>query len=160
VETRLTVVAGARLDWVPQETIVFNRSGLARRLEADVDPSATLLAVESVVLGRTAMGESVDQTVVRDAWRIRRGGRLVFADTTRIDGDAKGLMAGPSTGGGAAAFATLVLVAPDAEARLETARSVLADMTFEGGASAWNGILVARMLAAGGQPLRSGLIRL
>ncbi|HZP19826.1 MAG TPA: urease accessory protein UreD [Bauldia sp.] len=160
VETTLSVAAGARLDWIPQETIVFNRSGLARRLEADVDPSASLLAVESVVLGRAAMGETVDRTFVRDAWRIRRGGRLVFADTARIDGDAAGLMAGPATGGPATAFATLLLVAPDAEEQLDRARAALADVPVEAGASAWNGILVARMLAAGGQPLRAALVRL
>ncbi|HMN88284.1 MAG TPA: urease accessory protein UreD, partial [Bauldia sp.] len=63
-------------------------------------------------------------------------------------------------GRGASAFATLVLVAPDAEAALEPARAILADGVGEGGASAWNGILVARLLAATGQALRADLIRL
>ena len=160
VETTLTVGPGGRLDWLPQETIVFDRSALSRRLVADIDGTARLLALEVFVLGRTAMGETVRDALVADTWRIRRDGRLVFADSLRLDGDAKAVMAGPATGRGASAFATLVLVAPDAEAALEPARAILADGVGEGGASAWNGILVARLLAATGQALRADLIRL
>jgi urease accessory protein len=160
IETTLSVAAGGRLDWLPQETILFDKSGLARRLTADVAPDAILLAIESLVLGRAAMGERVRQVFATDAWRIRRGGRLVFADTVRLDGDAHTRMAGGATGGGAAAFATVVLVAPMAERMLDLARAALAVTSVEGGVSAWNGLLVARMIAAGGQALRAGLIPL
>ena len=114
VDARLAVAGDGQLFWLPQETIVFDRSALARSLTADVDPGATLLALEAVVLGRTAMGERLNDIVMTDAWRIRRGGRLVFADTTRLEGDAASVMNGVATGRGAVAFATLVLVAPDA----------------------------------------------
>ena len=113
VETTIDVAAGARLDWLPQETILFDRSALSRRLVADIDPTATLLAVESVVLGRAAMGERIRDASILDSWRIRRGGKLVFADSLRLDGDATAIMAGGATGNGATAFATVVLVAPD-----------------------------------------------
>ena len=160
IETTLTVEAGGRLDWLPQETILFDNSGLARRLTAEVAPGASLLAIESLLLGRAAMGERIRQVFATDSWRIRRGGKLVFADTVRLDGDALAQMAGGATGAGAAAFATLVLVAPGAEAMLERAREALAAGSVEGGVSAWNGLLVARMIAAGGQALRTGLIPL
>ena len=116
IETTITVGAGGRLDWLPQETILFDRSSLTRRLAADVDETGSLLAVEAVVLGRAAMGEAVREASLNDVWRIRRGGRLVFADGIRLDGDARAIMAGRATGNGAAAFATVVLVAPDAAA--------------------------------------------
>ena len=115
IDTTLSVAANGRLDWLPQETIVFDGAALARTMQADVDPSGRLLAVESVVLGRTAMGERATDIHVTDAWRIRRGGELVFADTLRLEGDAAAIMAGGATGNGAVAIATLVLVAPDAE---------------------------------------------
>jgi urease accessory protein len=118
------------------------------------------LALEAVVLGRTAMGETVRSAALRDHWRIRRGGRLVFADGLRIDGDAAALMEGGAIGGGAAAFATLLLVAPDAEARLDRVRESFDGAAGECGASAWNGMLVVRALAGSGQALRSALTRI
>lgn len=160
VETRLTAGARARLDWLPQETIVFDSSALSRRLEADVAADATLLATESIVLGRSAMGETAPNVVVNDSWRVRRDGRLVFADGFRLNGNAGAITAGGAAGAGAMAFATLILLAPDAEAHLEAAREVLADCQGEGGASAWNGRLVARLIASSGEALRNDLVAL
>jgi len=160
VDTTLTVAARGRLDWLPQETILFDRCSLRRRLAADVHQTGMLLAVEAVVLGRAAMGEAVREASLNDVWRIRRGGRLVFADGIRLDGDATLIMAGRATGSAATAFATVVLIAEDAPAKLDAARAVLADGTGEAGASAWNGMFVARLLAPTGQSLRTDLIRL
>jgi urease accessory protein len=116
--------------------------------------------VESVVLGRAAMGETVRNASVVDSWRIRRGGRLVFADTTRLRGEVDRAMAGGATAKGGAAFATISLVGPEAESLLGSAREALQDAPGEGGASAWNGMLVARIVAPGGQALRATMIRL
>jgi urease accessory protein len=160
VETTLSVANGARLDWLPQETILFDRSALSRRLSADVAPDATLMAVESIVLGRSAMGERIREASFSDSWRLRRGGKLVFADTARLDGDSEAAMAGAATGNGARAFATLVFLAPGAEERLEQTREILAGVPAEGGASAWNGMIVARLIAPNAQALRASLIRL
>lgn len=160
IDTRLTAAANSRLDWLPQETILFERSALARRLDAEIDGSATLLAAESIVLGREAMGETLHDVFFHDTWRIRRDGRLVFADNMRLDGDAAAVMSGKATGGAARAFATVVLVGPAADAKRDPAREALADTACEWGASAWNGMLVARLLAPGGQALRAGLTRL
>ena len=159
IATSLRVAEGASLEWLPQETIVFDGSALSRTLNADVHPAGRLLAVEAIVLGRTAMGERARNVIVADQWRIRRGGTLVFADGLRFDGDAEAAMAGPATGNRAAAIATLVLIAPDAEAKLDAARQALASCAGEGGVSAWNGMLVARLIAPAGQALRAGLMR-
>ncbi len=160
IDTTLAVGAGGRLDWLPQETILFDRSALSRRLTADIAADATLLAVEPLVLGRAAMGETIRTVFARDVWRIRRDGVLVFADALRLDGDSEMIMKGGATGAGARAMATLVLVAPDAEARLDTVRAALENARGEAGASAWNGMLVARFLAPGGQALRADLMML
>lgn len=160
VETRLNVGENARLDWLPQETILFDRSALSRRLSADLAATATLLAVEAIVLGRAARGERVTSTFLSDSWRIRRAGRLVFADTVRLEGDTTEVLAGTATGSGATAFATLLFAAPDAEERLSAVRDALEATPVEGGASAWNGILVARLVATSGQLLRAAVISL
>jgi urease accessory protein len=86
VAVTLELAAGARLDWLPQETILFDRSALERRLEADLCGNARLLVVEPVVFGRAAMGERIGAIRFVDRWRIRRDGRLVHAEATRIEG--------------------------------------------------------------------------
>lgn len=160
IETDLTVAPGARLDWLPQETILFDNSALSRRLDADVGADATLLAVESIVLGRRAMGETAPNVLVSDSWRVRRCGTLIFADGLRLDGNAEAIMSGGATGGGATALATLLLVSPDAEGLVEATRETLACGQGEGGASAWNGLLIARLLGSSAQALRNDLIAL
>jgi urease accessory protein len=160
VETMLTVAEGASLDWLPQETILFDRSALKRTLTADVHATGRLLAVETILLGRTAMGEQIRNASLADSWRIRRGGKLAFADGIRFDGDSVAILNNGATGGGAIALATLALIAPDAEASIETARTALAEAKCEAGASAWNGMLVARLAAREGHTLRADLIRL
>ncbi len=160
VATVLRVAEGGALDWLPQETILFDRSSLKRTLTADLAASARLIAVESIVLGRTAMGETAGDVTVRDSWRIRRDGRLVFADGLRFDGDTTRTLSGTATGNGARALATVVLVAPEAEGAIDRARAVLLDSAGEAGVSAWNGMLVARLIAPDGQALRADVTRL
>lgn len=160
IETNLSVGDGASLAWLPQETIVFDRSALKRTLTVDVHPNGRLLAAEAIVLGRAAMGETARAVTLSDAWRVTRGGRLVFADGLRLDGDTTATLAGGAMANGAAAMATLVLAAPDADKQIETARAAAAEAAGEVGVSAWNGILTARLIAPDGQTLRADLARL
>lgn len=152
IDSRLEIGDGARAEWLPQETILFDRAALSRRLDVTMAADASALMVEAIVLGRTAMGEEVETCRLVDRWRIRRGGRLVFADTFRVEGAARTLLAGAATGGGARAFATVVFVDRDAETRLDEVRALLATGTSAGGASAFDGLLVIRL--AHGEPAR------
>ena len=83
----LKAAAGAHLAWLPQETILFDRARVSRRIDIDLAESASLLLCEIVVFGRAAMGERMLHGEFVDRWRLRRGGRLVFAETVRLDGD-------------------------------------------------------------------------
>jgi urease accessory protein len=144
VRTSLTVEAGATLEWLPQETILFDRCALDRRLEVQVTADARFLGVETLVFGRVAMGETVQQGWLRDLIQVRRDGALVLHDAVRMDGAVNTILERAATGNGARALATVVYVAPDAERLLEPVRLALG--TAEGGASAWNGMLIARIL--------------
>jgi urease accessory protein len=162
VTTRLELGAGARLDWLPQETILFEAGRLERRLEVEMAEDASLTALEALVLGRAAMGETVATGGFSDQWRIRRAGRLVHAEALRASGDLAAATAGAATLGGARALATLVHLAPGAEARLDEVRRRLADTgtgAVTAAASAKPGLLVVRFLAPGAQALRAALIR-
>jgi len=156
-QQRVTLILGedARLDWVPQETILFDGGALCRRLDADLAEGARLLAVEAVVLGRTAMEETVRHGSIRDRWRIRREGRLVFADDLRLDGAISDIGAGAPALGGGKAFASLLLVDDDAARLLGPLRVALAAY---GGASVFEGKLFARIVAPDGFALRQALL--
>jgi len=147
VATDLTLEDGASLTWMPQETILFDGSGLSRTLNAEMPASASLLILEMTVLGRVARGERLTSGAFRDRRRIRRDGRLVFADDVRLAGDISSVMTKPVTGAGARAIATLLYVSPEAEGRLESLRAALSEAKADCGASAWNGLLVARFAA-------------
>ena len=115
------------MEWLPQETILFDRCALDRRLEIDLAPDAWFLGVEAIVFGRTAMGEQVGHANFQDTIRIRRDGRLLLHDAVRMQGEVAVKLARPAIGGGARAMATLLHVASDAEAVLDGLRDALAD---------------------------------
>ncbi|HET6972178.1 MAG TPA: urease accessory protein UreD [Phenylobacterium sp.] len=155
IATVLALGEGASLDWLPQETILFDGGALMRRLDADLATGARLLAVEAVVLGRTAMDETVRHGALADRWRIRCEGRLVFADDLRLDGPIAEAAAKAPILAGARAFASLLLVAEGAERFLPAVRAVLG---ASGGASAFDGKLFARVTAPDGFALRQALL--
>jgi urease accessory protein len=154
VAVRLSVGAGGRLSWLPQETILFDNARLHRRIDIELAADAKVLIAEAVVFGRTAMGEAVRQGAFRDRWRVRRDGRLIFAETIRLDGEIERMLAEAAVADHGIALAT-VLSVPGDETRLERAR----EQNYRGevGISAWNGLAVARLCAKDGKSLRSDL---
>jgi urease accessory protein len=157
IDVRLSVAAGAKLRWLPQETILFDGASLERSIAADVADDGSLLLVETTVFGRAAMGETVRKGSLIDRWRVRHGGRLVFADTLRIQGEVEALLARPACGRGATALATVVIVPGDV-ALVEKARACLPGCASEVGGSAWNGIAVIRLCAQDAAHLRGDLV--
>lgn len=141
----------SRLDWLPQETIVFDGAVAHRNLTAEMAASARLTLFEGLGLGRVAHGETLSNIGWRDRWRITRAGRLLLAEDIRLDGNAAALMQRAALGAGARALGVVVHVAPDAEARLAATRAALeASQTNDetiSGASAWNGMLIVRIAA-------------
>ncbi len=157
IRIRLQLGPGARLLWLPQATIAFDRARLDRRTEADLAGDASLLAVETLIFGRTAMGEDVHDGMWCDAWRVRRDSRLVFADAFRADGPIAAILDRGATLDGARAVGLLLYVAPDAPQRLEEARGLLSGADASAGASAWNGLLAVRAVAPDGRTLHNAL---
>jgi urease accessory protein len=93
-----------------------------------------------------------------DTIRVRRAGRLLLHDAIRLTGEIAAVLARPATAAGGAAIATLVHVAPDAETRLDALRAAVAAAPADIGASAWDGMLVARVVATDGARLRATLL--
>lgn len=157
VNVTLTVGANAKLAWLPQETILFDRARLKRRIEIDLADKASLLMVEAVVFGRAAMGEAMAEGLFADHWRLRRGGALIFAEATRLDGAIAAKLAAAASAKGGIAVAT-VLIAPGDAATTYVVRELEAQFAGEVGISAWNGFALARLCAKDGAALRHDLI--
>lgn len=145
------------LDWLPQETILFEGAALNRHTAIDLGPGAGCLALEAVVLGRAAMGETVRRLDFRDTRLIRREGRVVLLEPLALS-DAL-LPGGSATLAGARAFASLVMVAPGAGDALAPLRGVLDEPGVQAAASAFDGKLALRILAADGWPMRRQIAR-
>jgi urease accessory protein len=157
VTVDLDVGKGSWLDWLPQETILFDASALDRRTTVDLAADAGCLALEAVVLGRPAMGEVVRQVMLRDTRLIRRDGVPVMLEPLALN--AASLLAGSAVLAGAKAFASLVMLGQDMHTALTHARAVLDEPGVDAAASAWDGKLSVRMMAVDGWPLRQQIRR-
>ncbi len=156
IRNRLAVADGARLDWLPQETILYEGCDLDRRLTLDLAAGARALIVEPVIFGRAAMGERLRDARFRDRIEIRRDGAPLYIDAQRFAGDVTAHLARPAVAAGAAAMAGVVFAAPEAEAHLAPLRAALPDSA--GATLIMPDLLVLRLLAADGFALRAALL--
>jgi urease accessory protein len=157
INIALKAAAGSHLSWLPQETILFDRVRVSRRIDIDLAETASLLLCELVVFGRAAMGERMLSGEFVDRWRIKRGGRLVFAETIRLDGDIGAKLASPAIAKGGVAIGTALIV-PGDEALVERIRELSETFGGEVGISAWNGFAMARFCAQDAARLRADMM--
>ena len=156
VSTQVSVKAGARLSWLPQELILFDRCALKRRLEIHLDTDARLLMVEPIIFGRTAMREELHDVMFKDRINILRDGKPLYVDGINLRGDARAHLARPAIANGAASMASVVMIAPDAASHLSKVR---AELPMAAGASLLaDDMLVIRFVASDGFELRRTLV--
>lgn len=162
-QARMTVSArvgaGGRLDWLPQETILYETAHLRRDTIIDLAADASCLLVESVVLGRQAMGERPAIAQLSDNRRVNRDGKPVWVERQRIDQHFLRDSENPALLSGARAFAVVALVAPGAEDALNPVRKVLDEAGCSAAASGWDGKCLVRVTAGDGWPLKRQLAR-
>jgi urease accessory protein len=163
IEARVEIGPAARLEWLPQETILFEGARFSRRLEVELAADASLFLVEAIIFGRIAMGEHNIDAYLRDSWRIRREGRLLFAEELRLD-HAGAVLDRLAVGGGARAIATILFMAPGAQAHLDNIRATLdsvcdpGEARLEAGATALDGLVLARLASPSPARLRDALV--
>ena len=156
VRNTLHVKAGARLNWMPQETILFDASALDRRLHITLEGDARLLMVEPVVFGRAAMGETLTSCTFRDRIEITRDAKPIYIDAMRFKGNLAAHLAQKHTANGAGAMASVVLIDPTAEAHLKAVRARLPETA--GASMLADDMLVLRVLAPDSFALRQVLL--
>lgn len=161
LDLSLDVAAGAALEWLPQEMILFDGARLQRRIAVSLQPDSRLLAGDITVFGRTARGERFAFGSLFDRWEVRRDGHLVWTDATRLDGDTLGTLDHPAGFAGAAAQAVILYQGPEATGSRERLRE-LSDHEPGGqwGATVIGGLLLVRLLDTDAARLRRQFARL
>jgi urease accessory protein len=158
IDIAISIGANAEFAWLPQETILFDTSRLRRRITVELAPTATLLMGELVILGRSAMGETLRTGLFHDQWRIKRDGQLLFAENVRLDGDVAAQLGRKGSAESARSFGTVVAVMPNAELKLAQLRGALTDEPHAA-ASRIGDMIVARVLAPSGLAARNAVSR-
>ncbi len=159
VNVNATIGAQGRLDWLPQETLLYEDTILVRRTVFDLSGNAECLIAESIVLGRQAMGEVPKRASLSDHRMVRRAGRPVWAETLAFDARVLAASGTPAMLDGTRAMAVVVLIAAAAADAVSAVRSVLGEPDCEAAASGWDGKCVVRLLARDGWPLKRQLAR-
>ena len=154
VDVHVTGDPGTWLEWIPQETILFDQSRLRRSTTIEAQPRAMIMAGDLLVFGRLAHGEVFKSGYLRDSWKVVCNGRLVWADALRLDGNVTSVMTDTAGFAGTVSVATFIYVADDACSQLEVARDLLSSCQARCGATCVNGVLIVRFLSSDPRDLR------
>ena len=152
IETAIHLEADARFNWLPHETIIFDGASLDRQTAVDMAENARFLGLETTIFGREASGETISSVFFREQWNIKYGGKLIHSDIIKLEG---ALPNSKATLGANRALATIILIDPNANIDLEKLRGKIWPY---GDVSAWNGKLVARLLAKDGMILKKAIV--
>ena len=157
VATAITLAPGARLEWLPQESILFDGCALSRRSEIALFGDAVFLGAEMLVFGRAAMGERLEHGCVRDEISLSRDGVPQLFEATRLSGEIAAALGGAAAAARATGTALLIYAGEDAGAYLSPLRDALAGL--EAGASlVLPDLLIARILAPSAWALRRAVM--
>ncbi|MEX1036496.1 MAG: urease accessory protein UreD [Sneathiella sp.] len=160
IEADMRIGAGATLEWLPQETILFEKSRLRRMNTVYLDAGSRLIALEATVFGRAAHGEILHSVHVRDGWKIWREGKLLWYDNFMLGGDIHAKAKRPAILAGARGMATILIADDAASSYLETAQILARDCGVRAAATCRDELLIMRVLAETGYDLRRALARI
>jgi|TARA_R100000005_G_scaffold95557_2_gene77563 urease accessory protein len=158
IEAEMTVADGATLEWLPQETILFDQSRFKRINTVYLEKGSRFLALEATLFGRTAHGETICSASIRDGWRIHHDGALIWYDNFMLEGDIQAKTRHPALLDGARGMATVLLVDDMAELYLETARAAARNCGVRAAVTCRGCLLIMRLIATNGYDLRKALV--
>ena len=166
-DLNVRVAAGADLEWLPQELVLYANGLYEQRARVELAPGASYLGAEVVRLGRSAAGETLEAGCWRSSLAIRRqwaeGARWELVDRLELGG---GGLQGQHGMAGEAVFGSLVWAAPEPlasdalEALLANCRSARNGLEGEMACGALEQGLVARYRGASSQAARHWFTRI
>ncbi|MDF1747347.1 MAG: urease accessory protein UreD [Alphaproteobacteria bacterium] len=159
VTLSLTVGTEACLEYLPQETILFEGARLMRSTRIDLDDETSqVMAGEMAIFGRAAMGESVRQCQFQEQWRVTVAGKTIWRDAFTL---SPAVATSPFGLDGATAMASLICVAPQPEALRDLVRPLLADLPLgAAGATVMGPLMLVRFLGKDPAAMRARYMKL
>jgi len=155
----LRAARGAMLEWLPQETIVFDAARIELELAIELSDDAQFVGWDVICLGRTAAGERFDRGALRQRVTLTRDGVPVFAERAVLHGGSP-LLTSPVGLQGKPVFGTFLAAAPVvSDAMLESCRRVSA-MAGDGAVTRLAGILIGRYLGTSAVAARHYFVEL
>ena len=149
---RFVLAAGAVLEWLPQETLVFDGARARLSTQVSMAADAGLIHAELTCLGRTARGERFTQGAFEIGLRLEQAGRPRFIEQGLLAGNDR-LLTSPVGLRGQPVFGTLLACGSGVDgALLDACRDIL-PTAGEGALTLLDGdLLVARWLGPACEP--------
>jgi urease accessory protein len=160
LSNKLEIGPDARMLWLPQETILFEQAAIERQFEIDLAATGQLVLGEMLYFGRVASGETFTCGAVRDRWRLRREGRLAFAEDLRLDLAGGMALRDPVALGEHVALGTLLLALDEPQDLLSAIRDIVAEEPgLEIGTTLIDGLVLLRAAGKDAALLRRRLLQ-
>jgi urease accessory protein len=152
------VASGAALEWLPQETIVFD--GALPRLQTEIrlEEGASYIGWEIVCLGRTGSGERFERGELRSEVELWCGGKLAWVERGRLPAGGA-LMSSPVGLAGRPVFGMLVAAGEIADSLLAACREAKA-ADGDGAVTRLPGLLLGRYVGASARAGREYFVAL
>lgn len=157
IDIELDLGRNAWLEWLPQETILFDGARLRRRTHLNLGPGSGALAGEILAFGRQARGEELTHGLVHDGWHLTRDGKPAWSDIFHAaEDDLVTALDHPAALAGARASAMLIHVGRDLAALLARVREKLRGLNtgLRAAATIVNDVLLVRWLGADAAEIR------
>jgi len=158
ISSEIRLSENSFLEWLPQETILFEKSRLKRLNSVHLLPESRLLAVEATVFGRKAHGEDLTDIQIQDGWKIWRDGKLLWVDNFKVTEDFQTILQSPALLNNARAMATFLIADEMAEKYADLVRDISAPADVRVGTTSRDGLLITRILAKDGYSLRKTVV--
>ena len=160
ISIQLKAQEGAHLHWLPQETILFDGAEIDRSIRLDMQSDSHCVLAESLVLGRGAMGEVVQNCHFTDSWRLYRDGVLFHAEQLCLTGDVRDVLAASAGGNAARLLTTIIYAGADAEQAAERLKPIISASRSANALSCWREKLVVRLVSADAPAGRADIVKL
>ena len=160
ISIQLKAQEGAHLHWLPQETILFDGAEIDRSIRLDMQSDSHCVIAESLVLGRGAMGEVVQNCHFTDSWRLYRDGVLFHAEQLCLTGDVRDVLAASAGGNAARLLTTIIYAGADAEQAAERLKPIISASRSGNALSCWREKLVVRLVSADAPAGRADIVKL
>ncbi len=146
--------SGAAIEWLPQESIFFDKACVRLRHEVELAVDASYIGCDIVCLGRSASGEIFNTGSISQQVEIRRGGKLLWWEQGVLAGGGA-LMASPLGLAGHTGCATLIAVGtPVSPSVLAAVREIAVPAGAVFGATHMKALVVVRLLCSDSEAAR------